>query len=355
MVKVLIIGATGYLGLALSQSLLRSGGYKVWGIARTSEKARQLALEEITPVECPDPVNSPEAYLSVIRDERIDIVVDVAGTYQDSAKILSDLVRAGKERLASYERNRTRGPKLGFVYCSGAWVHGSTLEPVSDLTPVGTDDAPAPPSKIVAFRPAIEQAVLAAGSSHSGSQSPGSSPAAFEGVLDTIVVRPALVYGRSSWSLVPLFGPILEAAVAGGGKTKMGTENNTIQVPLDKDAVSGLLHVDDTASGLHAAVEKLPLIAGTGVYPVFDLLTSTEKMTTIVEAAAREFGYKGKIEYTGPGGHPFLEALSSKMVLDASRAKQLLGWEPKRIGFLPHADVYARAFAAAQSAARSSS
>jgi nucleoside-diphosphate-sugar epimerase len=108
-----------------------------------------------------------------------------------------------------------------------------------------------------------------------------------------------------------------------------------------------LIHVDDVASGLHAAIDKLPLIAGTGVYPIFYLTTSQEYFKNIVDAAAKAIGFEGKVEYVGPGDNLFLQALTSSGNSDSARARQLLGWTPKRIGMLPRIETYARAWKAA--------
>ena len=43
MPNVLILGATGSVGLPLAQSLTRSGAYIVYGLARSAAKARLLA------------------------------------------------------------------------------------------------------------------------------------------------------------------------------------------------------------------------------------------------------------------------------------------------------------------------
>ena len=64
MSKVLVIGATGYIGRAVALSLLRSGYYTVYGLARNSEKAALLTSLEIIPV-IGDVSNSAE-YLSLI-------------------------------------------------------------------------------------------------------------------------------------------------------------------------------------------------------------------------------------------------------------------------------------------------
>ncbi|KAJ9297533.1 hypothetical protein DTO271G3_4308 [Paecilomyces variotii] len=91
MTKVLILGATGYLGNNLANILVRNGQHTVYGVARTPTKAKQLAAQEIIPVLCPDPVNESSAYLSLIRSAHIDIVVDVAGANDGTYKILEDI------------------------------------------------------------------------------------------------------------------------------------------------------------------------------------------------------------------------------------------------------------------------
>ena len=51
MTHVLIIGATGYIGQAIANSLIRSGGFTVYGLARSPEKAKFLSSLEIIPVD----------------------------------------------------------------------------------------------------------------------------------------------------------------------------------------------------------------------------------------------------------------------------------------------------------------
>lgn len=189
MPRILILGATGYIGSALASSLVRAD-HTVYGLARTSSKATQLARLEIIPVL--GSAQDSDAYIKLIKTAHIDIVVDCAGANQESAKILSDVERAGKERLTQ------GGAKLGFVYTSGTWVHGSSQERCSDLDPVGTEDAKAKPPRLVAWRPQMERLVLNA-----------------RDVLDTVVVRPALVYGREHAVWSSFFGPVLEAAKSG--------------------------------------------------------------------------------------------------------------------------------------------
>ncbi|EEU38225.1 uncharacterized protein NECHADRAFT_76981 [Fusarium vanettenii 77-13-4] len=321
MPKVLILGATGYLGKRLADVLVRSGQHRVYGIARNEAKAQSLAVAEVIPVICPNPVGEPEAYLNAIREHHIDVVVDVAGANQDSAKFLNDVRQIGQERLSKYQAAGLHtGPKLGFIYGSGTWVHGSSEELVNDLDVVGQSANSQPPA-LVAWRTDLENSILAASD-----------------VLDVAIVRPALIYGRESTIWTPFVLPLLQTAQSGS--------SDSVEIPLRADSKPGLIHVDDVATGFKCAIEKLSLINGGSTYPVFDLVTSQESMRGIFDALARVWKSKGKFELVGSGDNLFAEAMSTTMRGSSDRAKQLLGWEPTRTnGFIADMDVYAAAFA----------
>lgn len=318
MPKVLIIGATGYIGQALSLSLLRSGSYTVYGIARSPSKAASLSQLEIIPVIAPNLVNDPTPVLSAIADNNISVVV-ACGADTEAKAVLELVIKAGKDRVEAYKTAGIIGPKLGFIYTSGTWVHGSSLSPVTDLDIVGSSLSPTQPPELISWRPAQEQAVLAA-----------------KDTLDVMVIRPALVYGRAHAIWKMFFDIVVQAAKTG---------EKSADVPLAKGRPA-LIHVDDVASGLHSAVDNLPLIAGTGVYPIFDLVGRSESMQDVFDALAREAGFKGEVNLVGTGGNPFAEAMSVTGNNNAGRAKTLLGWQPKRAGLVDGMEAYAQAFIA---------
>ncbi|KAI9879680.1 MAG: hypothetical protein M1830_007626 [Pleopsidium flavum] len=292
-------GATGYISSAVSASLNRSGDHTVYDLASSPQKATQLS-----------------------KQENLLVSGSVIEANNKSLKILEDLIKAGKERLHEYEEVCIKGPKLGFVCTSKAWVHGSSHERTSDLETVGASLAKAQAPRLVAWRPKLEQAVLAASN-----------------VLDTMIIRLALVYGREHTIWTSVFGPILEVAKAGN--------TQPVRLHLNPHDMLGLIQVDDVATGIHAAVDKLPLTSGTSVYPVFDIVVSKKSMRDITEAAACIFEFKGIIELVGPGDDIFGEAMGSSFNGDAKRVRQLLGWSAKKVGFVSNMDVYASIFAAA--------
>lgn len=312
MVKVLVLGATGYIGRRFVSSLVQSGGHLVYGLARTPEKAAALSREEVIPVLSNDPVSNPNPWISAIRDFNIDVVVDVAGAFQDSASFLSAVKAVGAQRAERFRAEGLRNaPKLGFVYCSGTWTHGASDRYVNELDFLDTT-----PPAVVAWRGELEKAVLDSND-----------------VLDVAIFRPALVYGRESTIWNTFFAPLVDA--------KAGEH---VKIPLDNDAWPGLIHVDDVATGIQAVVEKLPILQA--AFPIFDLGTTRESMASIFEVAAKVLAFQGSLELVG-GADAFSTAMSTSFNGSSSRAKQLLGWEPKRTrGMVADMDVIMAAFVA---------
>ena len=326
MPHVLILGATGTIGNALAQSLVRSGNHTVYGLARSPAKAKGLAIQEIIPVM--GSVQEPQGFLSLLEDHpEISVVVDAAAVYGEGATLLNLIIDAGKTRLAKYkETDVPAGPKLGYVYVSGRWLHGSSHKVVNDQDPfVGTSAAKTPPVTMVSWRPEIERMVLA----------PDTQRA-----LDTAIVRAALTFGGAAGIWTGSLARVLQAARAEPQPEKA-------QVQLQPRGTVSLVHVKDVARGIHALVEKLPLLAGTGVYPVFDLVSHVESVQAIMEAAGRTFGFRGAVELVGPApGDVVSEAVGASVVADAGKAKALLEWAPVRMGFVQGIDVYAQAWLA---------
>ncbi|KAJ6014985.1 hypothetical protein N7540_009576 [Penicillium herquei] len=319
MPNVLILGGTGYIGNAVAKSLVQSGNYKVWGTARTAEKAKQLAINEIVPVE--DDITDPAVLSQIIIDNSINVVVDISSAYQHAGSIFEGVIQAATTIQESLSKEGIISPKLGFVYASGAWVYGSPKTRVNDLAPVGSalsQDKSATPT---AWRPAYEQAILAA-----------------RDKLSVAIVRPHNVYGRGSWVFGTWWNPLAEAAKSGS--------KSPVQIPVDATARPGLVHVDDVASGFHAAIDRID--GRLGEWPVFDLLTETLPLTTFLDATKVAMGVDAPIEYTGSNENPFYEALSLASNSDASRAKSVLGWTPMRTDLLLNLPIYVDAWQASQ-------
>ena len=258
----------------------------------------------------------------------IDIVVDCSSAYDHFASLLATVVEAGKLRLERYAKagiTASMGaPKMGFVSMSGTWVHGSSRTVrASDFDPVGTEFAAQQPPRMVAWRPACERAALER-----------------RDVLNVMVVRAGLVYGREGTIWTPLWTPVLRAA--------QSSSTAPVNLPLDVNSTPGVIHVDDVASGLRLAVENVARLAGTGEYPVFDLVTETVSMQAVMNAAAKVAMWDGEIVLKGAWEDQFGEAMSTSYVVGSGRAKFLLGWEANRRDFVQEMDTYFNAWKVAQ-------
>jgi nucleoside-diphosphate-sugar epimerase len=160
--EVFLTGATGYIGSAVAEALQKAG-HKVTGLARTDEKSKQLEARGVRA--CLGDLLKPETVAAPAR--AAEGVIHTASTNDaNAAQADATVVRAILKTL--------EGTGKPFVYTSGVWVLGSTGDKVAD------EHTPVNPTPLVAHRPAIEQEVLAYKD---------------RGVR-TIVIRPALVYGR---------------------------------------------------------------------------------------------------------------------------------------------------------------
>ncbi|KAK2771669.1 hypothetical protein FQN53_004932 [Emmonsiellopsis sp. PD_33] len=316
MPNILILGATGYIGRTVALSLLRSG-YTVYGTARSPEKANSLMKDEIIPVEG----DITSTLGNIISKNSIDVVIEATSTLDKASETLAGVISAANARRDALAKENAVGPKLGYIYTSGTWVHGSHPgERVSDLTPVGSNAlSPAPSSANVAWRPVLEQSILAA-----------------RDVLDVAIIRPGTIYGRSSWVLDTFWGPVAEAKKTGS--------TDSIKIPFERTSRPPFIHVDDVAAGYHAVVDRIH--GGLGSWPVFDLVSETVELPHILEASTAAMGVNAPIEYLGHMGNPFLEAMSAVTNIDSSRAKTVLGWTPKRTGFVLRIPLYMKAWEA---------
>ncbi|KAL1694657.1 hypothetical protein GGG16DRAFT_109990 [Schizophyllum commune] len=266
---VLVLGASGFIGFPAAQALARAG-HNVYGQTRSTEKAIQLTKEEITPIVCaPDSSNWHHLI------PKLDVVIDAVGGMD---------VRALDEALA-------------FVYTSGGWVHGdSRTEVVSDTTPLAS------PHPFVAWRPALEQRVRE------------------EKVLNGIVVRPGLLYGKKGSLTEGLFKS------ANAGKAVW---------PGRPGGKLSVIHCDDLADLYVRVAERAPVLGGL----LFDAANGVaESVDAILERLVAVSGANG-YEFKEPT-NPFEEAVAASVITRPYLAHSMLGWVPKKAGLTDNLEVY---------------
>ena len=284
--EVFLTGATGYIGSAVAEALQKAG-HHVSGIARTAEKAKLMEGRGIR-ASLGD-ILKPDAVAALAH--AADGVIHTANTNDTgSAQADAAVVRALLKTLES-----TGKP---FVYTSGVWVLGSTGSKVAD------ENTPVNPTPLVAHRPAIEQEVL-------GYQSHG---------VRTIVIRPAVVYGRGGGMPAMLTG----SARATGAARFVG----------DGQSRWAFVNVDDLAQLYVLALEKAPAGAlyNAAYGPSF-------RIGEIAEAAGRAVGAKDKpqaipLEEARKTMGAFADALVLDQQISGEKARKDLGWSPRAASLL---------------------
>ncbi|MCP2324452.1 nucleoside-diphosphate-sugar epimerase [Hamadaea flava] len=271
--KVLVIGATGYIGSAVARKL-RERGHEV--VALTREAAAGSAYE----VRIGD-LTRPETLVAAIGDD-IDAVVNAATSSGD---------QAADEAATAALIDALAGRVL--VQTSGIWVLGQTgREPVDE-------SAPTNPLPIVSYRPLIEQQVLAA---------------ADRGVR-SVVIRPGIVYGRDGG--IPAL--LLNLARKHGVGRYFGSP--ATRWPM--------VHVDDLADLYALAVESAP--AGTLLHGVDEPAVSVAALAAATDLAAGGIGRAElwlRPDAAATLGEPFADALALDQAVSGERARALLGWQP---------------------------
>jgi nucleoside-diphosphate-sugar epimerase len=277
--RVFLTGATGYIGSAVLDALVR-GGHQVTAIARDREKVGRLASRGAVGLLAE--LGTPSRYMDAVLDS--DVVIHTAlehsprGPQQDR-ELLDRLLPA----LSDTGSART------FIYTSGNFVIGPAPEPVDEsVTPA--------PVQLSAWRAPLEQQVLEAMTLS----------------LRTAVVRPGIVYGGSRGIVADLLKDALNGLVR-----VIGPGTNHWPCVYDRDL-----------GELYARIVEAP--EASGVYHVND--EGDEQVNAIVEAIADHVSPRPDIRHvpieearTKLG--TYADALALDQRLRSPRARAI-GWAP---------------------------
>jgi len=285
--RIFLTGATGYIGAAVLDALVR-GGHDVTALVRDNEKARRVAKRGAHPVI--GNLADPESFRGSADGQ--DGYVHAA--FDTSSGRGPAIEQAALETIiAAAKRPRTAGatvPARRFViYTSGSWILGRTTEPA-------TEDAPVNPIAASRFRPALEQLVLAAN----------------EGHLRTMVVRPGVVYGGGNG----MIGEIFKSA-SNGLVRVVGDGNNHWPLVYDRDLADlyARLAANADASGIYHANDE-----------------GDERVNDIVGAIKPYLPVKPDVRYVPIDEARsklgvFADAMALDQVVRSPRARAL-GWTP---------------------------
>lgn len=288
--KVLVTGASGYIGNAVASAFARAG-HEVHGLIRRAEVADALRRAEIQPVM--GSLQEPASFVDVAA--RCSVIVHAAIDYQVDTRALD---RATVAALLAAAR-RGPGPKT-VVYTSGAWIYGDTggesVDETTPMHPASTDQA----------RAGIERLVLD------------------DRDVRGLVVRPGCVYGGR------------------GGLTGLwfdGVEKGEMKVVGEGRNHWSTVHVADLADAYVRVAESG--LSGE-IFNIADPSRTT--VNEMVDSIARATGGHVKISHvplaqaTQQMGK-LAESLALDQHLDAGKMVRQLGWAARHHGFCENARV----------------
>jgi len=296
--KVILFGASGHVGFPVAQALVRNG-HIVVGVSRSEKSAKLFRQNEIIPL-ISDDIFDPKVWKDHLVDA--DVVIDSAsGDLKTNSKQLFTAISNTAVSVRPAEV-----PKVAYIYSSGTWVHGE------NRFVARSDGSPLPnPADIVAWRPAVEQEVIASKE------------------VKGIVIRPSLVYGRAGSLTTFLFNQAKTGEISWFGQ------------PGGSWAA---IHADDLADIYVRAVERNHIVAGL----VIDASNeNTESVDGILYAFAQYVGIPfEKVKYRAPA-NPLEAAMAASSKLRPTLARSLLGWEPRKASFTDGIATYYEAYKAA--------
>ncbi|KAJ7575963.1 NAD(P)-binding protein [Mycena floridula] len=298
--KVLVLGSTGFIGKPVAQALVRAG-HIVYGQTRSAAGAKQLSADEIIPI-----IGQPAAEVCLILVPQLDVIIDAIGG-GDKGTMAGPILTAYSEAAQS----RAAGtPKLSFIFTSGTWVFGENrLNIVSDTSATPT------PVDLINWMPGHEKAVTNST------------------ILNGIVIRPSMVYGRSGSLTALLFQEAIQAKEQSRKITFAGTSGGRF----------ALIHQDDLGDCYLRIAERAVTLGGLSFIASNDVTESTDDLLQRLALLVGADGY----QYRAPV-NAFERALSTTAIIRPYLARSLVGWQPRKTGLLDGLEVYFAAFLASQ-------
>jgi nucleoside-diphosphate-sugar epimerase len=279
--RIFLTGATGYIGSAVLDAVLRAG-HDVTALVRDPEKAERVSRRGVEPIV--GDLSKPASYSPAA------IAADgIVHTAFESSKNGSKVDRIALDTLlAAAERRAATGEPASLVYTSGIWVLGDTRTPADESAPVQ-------PVPLVAWRPEHEQLVLNAG----------------RGVR-SVVVRPGIVYGGARG----IVGDLLKDALNGLVRV-VGEGKNHWPCIYDRDLADLYVRVStmSDASGIYHATDE----ADESVADIVDAIARHAKMRPDVRHVP--------IEEARTKMGPYADAIALDQLVRSPRARGL-GWAP---------------------------
>ena len=296
--RVFLTGATGYVGSAVAEGLLRAG-HEVVGLTRSEESLE--SLEERGVRARAGSIEDPGLIARLAAE--CEAVIHAAAPTEDPA--------AAEEALLRGVRESFRQSEVPFVYTSGGWVMGET--PAGETA---TEESSLRPPPALSWRPEVERRVLA------------------EEGLRTVVVRPALVYGKVGDPSGSVVDDLLQWARAAGGTARFVTKPDP-----DEDHLWTMVHREDLGDFYARLLQRLRAKAPLSAALDGQVFLCTSGEPVRVEEVARAVS-RAVSQEAGGEARPwpldearrelgeYADSLALSQRLSDAKARRMLGWQP---------------------------
>ena len=280
--NIFLTGASGYIGLRVAEKL-QAAGYQILGLAHSDHAVQRMQDRGITPHRG-DLFDAPSLTQAAREaDGVIHLGAAVGPNWAEGDRIA---VQALLDALA--------GSGKPFIYTSGTPIYGDTGLRIVD------EDASLNPPPFFAWRPGMEQQVLAATSRE----------------VRSIVLRPATVYGRGGGSSLLL---LLRQAQQEQVAHYIGTGENRWST----------VHVDDLADLYVLAFEQAS--AGSVLNAAAGACVFMKDLATAISFAIdRERSVASwTLEQARAALGPRADFFAMNQHISGAKATLLLGWNPQ--------------------------
>ena len=291
--KLFLTGGTGFIGQAVARKAIGLG-HEVTALVRNDTSASASALARLGVNLHAGDLREPQSF--AVAAAAADGVVHSASTNDASA--------AAVDEAAVVAMLSDLHPGAAFIYTSGTWVYGNTEgEPATEASTLN-------PTPLVAWRPAVEQHVLALAARRSTA---------------AVILRPAMVHGYGGG----VFGML----------ANMARQSGTVRVVGDGRNHWPAVHVDDLATAYLSAVERAASgddrVAGQIFNVVAEEAVAIAEMGEAIRVSVGADRVEAwPLEDARKSLGPFADALALDQTVSGQHARRVLAWKPHGPGLI---------------------
>ncbi|WP_095098485.1 NAD-dependent epimerase/dehydratase family protein [Pseudomonas sp. Irchel 3A5] len=292
--KILVTGATGFIGNALLHKLVTEPEYQVTGSTR--QQSPEPSVASLIQVGTANAATDWSAAL-----QGVDVVIHVAAHLATRGSSLEELRRTNVDGTLTLARQALSAGTQRFIFISSVGVNGSTTH----HAPFNEISLPAPTDDYARSKLEAEQALqkLLHGTA-----------------MDLVIIRPPLVYaGHAPRNFAKLMqwvrsGIPMPFAAIHNRRSMIALENlvDFIALCIKHPAAANELFLVSDGTDLSTAQMVTHLASGIG---------TTARLVPVPESLLRR-GAK----LLGRG--PMYSTLCASLVVDSDKARRLLGWTP---------------------------